>query len=328
MNPKVSVLIISYNHFVSTTGPCLEALRVDPFREAMQIIVVDNASDATTKENLVRISQDNPTIDVTFNEQNLGFAAANNQMLTKASGEVIILLNSDTIPPPGSLFRLVELVQQNPGLGMIAPVTNASGNEQHLSMAGEDPQAIIEQGQQWCAHARGSFLPSHRLEFSCVAMSRESRQAIGLLDEGFGRGYYEDSDYCQRAQQLRIAMHVVEEVFIYHQGSGSFKTIPKATRLLMAQNRVRFLRKHPQARIINRRRCNLAALWHYVTQVDQGIPVDDVAWRFAKRMQQADGERPGNFLKNRVYAWHLSRVKQAFAQAMAGRDRSPTDHAS
>ena len=155
-------------------------------------------------------------------------------------------------------------------------------------------------------------------------MTRAAYESIGLLDEEFGKGYYEDTDYCQRAMDLNIPMHVVEEVFIYHRGSGSFKTIPDSVHQLMKRNKALFFHKHPNtAKMKSRRQCNLDALWHYVSQISRISQIyqqqqenkNNLKWRFAYRLQQAKRERPNNPVKNLLYRWKLLRLKKAFEQA-------------
>ena len=317
MNPISSILIISYNSFATTTGPCLTALLNDPDINTFEILVVDNASDAETVAGLTAIGKNHQEVQLIFNNENSGFAAANNQMLERAQGEVLILLNSDTIPPPSSLSRLVTLLREQPALGMIGPMTNAAGNEQNIPTTGDNPAALFQEGEEWCRHAKGSILPSSCLGFFCVVMTRGTYLTIGPLDEGFGRGFYEDTDYCQRALDSNIAMHIIEDVFIYHKGGGSFKNVHEGVRQLMRDNKARLLRKHPTVLLRHRRLCNLEALWHYVAKVRQGEGDTDLPWRFAVRLRQAHEDMPRNPLKRLFYQLKIVLVEWALRRAMA-----------
>jgi len=92
----VSVIIVNYNagHLLTR---CLEALRKQT-RRPKQIYVVDNASRDGSCD---RIAVDFPEVTLVRNEQNTGFAAANNLAARRTEGcEWIALLNPDAFPEP------------------------------------------------------------------------------------------------------------------------------------------------------------------------------------------------------------------------------------
>ena len=70
-------------------------------------------------------------VRVVLNGRNMGFASACNQGLGLAGGEHLVLLNNDTMVPPGWLGRLLDHLR-NPGVGLVGPVTNRIGNEAEI----------------------------------------------------------------------------------------------------------------------------------------------------------------------------------------------------
>jgi GT2 family glycosyltransferase len=127
---KISVIILSFNNYQETTGECLAALAADPEFRNWDVIVVDNASDASTQQQLREAKIRYPEVNFVFNRQNIGFSAGNNMGIKQAVGDIFILLNSDAFPMPGMIGRLVDHFAHDELLGMIGPVTNAAGNEQ------------------------------------------------------------------------------------------------------------------------------------------------------------------------------------------------------
>ena len=63
-------------------------------------------------------------------------------------------------------------------------------------------------------------------DFSCVVMPRTTYEKIGLFDEGYLVGGYEDTDYCHRLKKARMKFGICGAAFIHHYGSqtlGEFK---------------------------------------------------------------------------------------------------------
>lgn len=133
------------------------------------------------------------------------------------------------------LGRVVAVMDENPGLALVGPVTNAAGNEQQIFTEGATPEAILEEGVRYANFGDGSVLESRRLGFHCVAVRRSAVERLGNLDEGYGLGYYEDFDYCLRARAAGLVMGVAESVFVYHAGGGSFKALGAEARALIAR---------------------------------------------------------------------------------------------
>ncbi len=92
---------------------------------------MDNHSTDGTPEYLRKIAFQCPHIKVVFNDDNRGFAPANNQGLAMATGDVLVLLNNDTIVPSGWLIQLSKHLD-DPAVGLVGPVTNRIGNEAEI----------------------------------------------------------------------------------------------------------------------------------------------------------------------------------------------------
>ena len=76
-------------------------------------------------------------------------------------------------------------------------------------------------------------------------MSRLVMERVGFLDERFGLGMFEDDDYCVRVRKAGYKLAVVEDTFVFHKGSMSFKTMPTRDYLqLFEKNRTYFFNKH------------------------------------------------------------------------------------
>ena len=49
---------------------------------------------------------------------------------------------------------------------------------------------------------------------------------VGLLDENFGRGYFEDDDYCRRVETAKYTIGIARDVFVHHEMGSSFDQVP------------------------------------------------------------------------------------------------------
>ncbi|MCB0715772.1 MAG: glycosyltransferase family 2 protein [Chitinophagaceae bacterium] len=112
---KVSVLIINYNTFILTSN-CIRSVIKHTQLPDYEIIVVDNAStERDPKEFLIEF----PTIKLIQSTKNGGFAAGNNLGIEQASGEYILLLNSDTILEEDAISKTLTYLQTQRNVGMV-----------------------------------------------------------------------------------------------------------------------------------------------------------------------------------------------------------------
>lgn len=306
---KISVIILSFNNFEETTGKCLNALAADPDFSNWEVIVVDNASDANTQRQLNEARQRFPLVNFIFNSSNVGFAAGNNIGIKMATGDAVILLNSDAFPSPGMLGKLTGHFTHDVKLGMVGPVTNAAGNEQNICTRPGSMEEKINEGLRYASSGEFVTLPAYRLDFFCVAISRRALEEVGVLDEDFGRGYYEDLDYSLRVKAAGFKLGLAEDTFVYHRGSTSFGKMPSETKTLLKRNKRLIVRKHGSGVIFQHvRQANLAILKLYVNQGIDGSEI--LKHRIANRLQQAHCGLPRSWFKRWRYLMQLKAIEK------------------
>jgi len=121
---RLIVAIVSWNTR-DLTGDCLRSLVADLEGLDHEIWVVDNNSSDGSIE---MIKEKFPGVKLIENKENVGFARANNQVLTGAKGDYYLLLNSDTIIPSGSIKALCQYMDENPAVAAAGPkLRNAEG---------------------------------------------------------------------------------------------------------------------------------------------------------------------------------------------------------
>lgn len=243
-DPLISVVIPLWNGR-SLIDDCLSALLVSSAQVGAEaeIIVVDNGSAdggaahvaATWPQAQIRLFQ---------NEKNLGFAGGCNVGLRAARGRYLALLNQDTQVRPGWLAALVQGLDAGAGVvGSLALLPDGV-TVQHAGGAIEWPTAIARHvgygealGPQWQQAADMPFVTA-----AAMAFSRRLVDEIGLLDEMFWPGYYEDADFCFRAREAGYSVRYLPDAILTHQEHASFRD-RQWTRWARLRGRLRFCLK-------------------------------------------------------------------------------------
>jgi O-antigen biosynthesis protein len=211
-----SIVILTHNQ-LDYSRQCLDSIRryTD---ESYEIIVVDNASTDGTVE-FLRSCAD---VQLIVNTENCGFPAAVNQGIAVASGRQILLLNNDTVVTTGWLARMLQALESDPRIGLVGPCSNCVGSAQQIAVGYDALTGLDGFAWEWGKTHDRVIEDTDRLIGFCLLIRRELVDRIGLLDERFGIGCYEDDDYCRRAIHAGYRAVVARDSFVHHYGGRSF----------------------------------------------------------------------------------------------------------
>jgi GT2 family glycosyltransferase len=209
-----------------------------------EVIVVDNGSRDGTVPWLRDLAAANPRVSVVLNPVNGGFARACNQGLAIARGRLLVLLNDDTLVPPGWLPRLVRPLD-DPDVGLAGAVTNRIGNEAEVPADYSTWGEMLEFAAARAREHEGQVFDIPTLTMFCMAMRRDTFERLGPLDQRFEIGLLEDDDYSMRARRAGYRLVCAEDAFVHHFGETSFGKLVSsgAYNQLLEANKRRFEEK-------------------------------------------------------------------------------------
>jgi GT2 family glycosyltransferase/glycosyltransferase involved in cell wall biosynthesis len=242
--PEASIIIVTYNN-LNYTKLCIESLFSKTQYPNFEIIIVDNNSTDGTKDYLRDLADKKNEVKVIFNSDNKGFPKGNNQGILAASGEYIVFLNNDTVVTRGWLSKLIKHLE-NKDIGIVGPVTNFCGNEAKIDV----PYKNIEEMDGFSeGYLRKNMEPVEFdikvLAMYCLVMKKRLIEEVGLLDERFEIGMFEDDDFSHRVRLKGYRVVCVEDVFIHHFGEVSFNKLKESGEYmkLFDRNKKRFEKK-------------------------------------------------------------------------------------
>jgi GT2 family glycosyltransferase len=240
---RATAVVVSFDN-LPFTRMCLESLLADPDRAVDEIVVVDNGSSDGTVEYLTSLAAQVPIVRVLFNQTNRGFAPGVNQGLAVATGGRLLVLNNDTIVPPGALGRLLAHLD-DASVGVVGPVTNAAGNGARVLTTYRTHEEMVRFARRRAASHRGRRRELDVLHMFCVALRQPLLDEVGMLDERFEVGLFEDDDFSRRVRRAGLGVVCADDVFVHHFGEATLGSLVPGGGYtdLFARNRSRFEEK-------------------------------------------------------------------------------------
>lgn len=238
--PSTSVIVPTCGQ-EPLTRLCLGSVLTAGGEASMELLVVDNGSGDGTRLYLEELARRNPQVRLILNPDNRGYAAANNQAIREAVGDTLVLLNNDTIVSPGWLERLARRLGQ-PRVGMVGCLTNRSGGENEIEATYDTYGGFLDFAARLAQGGQGPDFECEMLPLCCAALRRATFDHVGLLDEGYGLGLFEDDDLSLRLRRAGYRIVVATDCFIHHFGQASMGSASDYA-ALMETNRRRFERK-------------------------------------------------------------------------------------
>jgi GT2 family glycosyltransferase len=240
----VSVVVPVFSG-IEATEACLDALAAQTCRLPIEVVVVDDACPDPILAKLVMRICARESWAYIRNTVNAGFAASVNQGAAACRGRYVILLNSDAVLPSGAIDRLLDATRQ-PSVGTVVPFSNDGGFTSFPLMRNTNLIPTSDEALGYDAAARVSNaglvaeIPSGTA--FCMLVIRACWDKVGGLSLRYGRGYFEDVDFCLRAKRLGFRNVLAADIFVRHIGGQSFGSHKRA---LVADNALLLRERFP-----------------------------------------------------------------------------------
>jgi GT2 family glycosyltransferase len=239
----LSIIIVNWNTRDLLTR-CLQSVYDTMSNLDFEVIVVDNASNDGSQ---AMVRQRFPQVRLIENDQNVGFASANNQALTVSQGHYSLLLNSDTVVLPHALEKMAQFADAHSEAGIIGcRLLNSDGSLQK-SWASFPTFWSEVLGRNFRVRRRVEGEPlAYEVDWvggACLLVQPAAINEVGLLDESFFM-YSEETDWCFRMRRQGWKVYYLTSAEIIHLGGGSASRTSETQLVRLYENKIRFFHKH------------------------------------------------------------------------------------
>jgi GT2 family glycosyltransferase len=201
---KCDIIIPVWNER-ELTIECMESIKKNtPLSH--RIILIDNASDEATRVYLKELSEKNKdAIILIRNEINAGFPKAVNQGIAISNAPYLCILNNDTKVYENWLDEMIKIAEIDPGVGIVNPSSNNLGQSGPLK------------------GFSGKWIEMSSCIGFCMLIKKEVIKKIGMLDEIYSPGNFEDTDFSRRAAKAGYKCVMAKGAYVYHVQNTGFK---------------------------------------------------------------------------------------------------------
>lgn len=250
----LSIIIVNYNA-KAYLKKCIKSIEGTARNFSYEIIVVDNNSLDGSVE---MMREDFSHIKLLANNHNLGFSSANNQGARIARGRYLLLLNNDTLVLPGALQTMINIMDKNPGIGLLGcRLQNGDGTLQQSF--GKPINTFYDFFRKFITNLYtnkqnpliGRFLVWRHsttkevawVKGACMFVRRQAFFDAEMMDENFFM-FFEEVDLCVRIRQLGWKTVYTPDAEIVHYGGTSTSTNNLKALIEYRKSQLYFYKKH------------------------------------------------------------------------------------
>jgi GT2 family glycosyltransferase len=209
-------IIIPFHGRINMLRRCIDVLDTAA-ENSYSISLVDDCSSHRDIEMLLNAIPPGAPVTLTRMKKRCGFVGAVNHAWSKCTGEIAVILNSDTVPGPHLIPDLIAVLKNDKHIAAVGP---ASDNDKDLFQFRE----LLPHRSRKPQTLHYSF--TDYLTGMCLAIRRAAIPGQLLFDPAYAPGYFEDLDLCCRLRQNGWKLAILESECIHHEGAATFGDEP------------------------------------------------------------------------------------------------------
>lgn len=247
--PATTILILTSNGW-EYTKQCIDSIKRNT-RAPYKLLVIDNGSTDGTVEGLRK----DRTIFHIENSCNLGFSKGFNTGLVLVDTPYFVLCNNDVVVTKDWLTAMIRHIELDKDLVVLGARSNyVSGPQVVKDIPYTDKKSLEAFAKRLSNLEQPAITYFFRIVFFFTLFKKEVLQKVGFLDEIFGKGNFEDDDYCVRVGLKKLKTAFDNTVFIHHYGGMFYKGDIEASNKLILENRKKFMDKWNMTEYCGRKR--------------------------------------------------------------------------
>ena len=202
-----------------------------------KVILMNDNSDELTENCIENLKRKYKSIEVYKNETNLGFIKNVNRGMDKTTADYILLLNTDCMLSKNTIPKLIEHIEKNEKIGLICPI---SSNAANLTYDIPENYSYMQIDELFYKNFKGMNFDACTVVGNCLLISRKCMEKTGHLDEIYGMGYGDETDYQFKAHEQGFEAKVAIDTYVYHKSEVSFGTSPEKQKRLDHNRKIFF----------------------------------------------------------------------------------------
>jgi len=231
MKEKISIIIPTFNQEQYTVN-CLKSIKKYTSHLNYEIIWVDNGSSRESR-NVVMKELKNHKYKTIWAGERLGFVKAINLGIEHSDGDYIVFQNNDTLVTKHWLDNMLYPLKQDKKIMIAGPNTTKGTSQQSWDLLNKNTK-------RWKGQKKFPDLSKYELDnldelvdeleekfdktyvefkvvafFSCI-LKRKIIDKVGLLDEDFKEGYYDDDHFCFKVREEGYKIVYVPTSYVHH----------------------------------------------------------------------------------------------------------------
>jgi len=204
-----------------------------------KVYLINDCDDELTGNCLKNLANKYSKIEIIKNKENLGFIKTTNKGMKKSSADYVLLLNTDCIIAKNTIGKLINHLEKNKNIGLICPI---SSNAANLTLDMFDGFSYMQMDELLERKFLGKSFDACTVVGNCLMITRECINKVGFLDEIYGTGYGEETDYQFKAMEKGFEAKVAIDTYVFHKSEVSFGT-SKEKQEKLAKNRKIFFER-------------------------------------------------------------------------------------